>query len=230
MDELWVRYEAAVVTPALSAIEFAGSKGVRIERRITPEQLRETLQEKRVVTLFAHWRQGGFTRDSIQDPSWYVSEIRAARGPLGRALAQSLPHLASVDSGTLAEFLNERLRSFIVIEDSEQQSGATWVANDPQQNLDRNFEVFRTEYPNWNLPPVGIELANGIQSVSDLVRMVSSKFSGTLDLRMCNSVLPGEAIKRVAPRAQVLMNRELVTPEVQLALYKQTIHLLETGD
>ena len=53
---------------------------------------------------------------------------------------------------------------------------------------------------------------------------------GIAVLRLCNSSILGEEVKRVARRTTVMMNRRPATPAIQLPLYARTIAMLSSGD
>jgi hypothetical protein len=229
-EDVWARYKTAVVQPAVSVQSFIQTRGVFTAGRATAEVWHTTLRHRPVVSLVAHWHGAGFTVDMLERVPELIQEIKAAKGPAGRAMARALiaaapSHLGSLD--TLTRVLNAALRATAVIPE-ELQAGDVWVENDPDQILDRNFEVLRTEFPHWELQPAGMELADGIYPVTEMVSTFSHCYEGTLDLRMCHSIILGEAIKRAAPQARLVMNRRPVTPSVQLPLYQEVVQMLET--
>jgi hypothetical protein len=228
-ENVWDRYESAVAQPAHSVMEFAKMRGVFTSDRTTAEIWQTAVRNKQVVSLVAHWRSAGFSARIIEQVPNVVAEINLAQGPAGRTMSNALSAVgADVESPqTLAKLLNDSLRHAPVTQE-ESQGGVIWVANDPDQILDRNFEIVRAEFPHWPLQTVGMELADGVCSVTDMMGTFSSEYDGTQDLRMCHSVILGEAIKRVAPRSRVVMNQRAVRPSVQLPLYKEIVQMLET--
>jgi len=230
-EEVWARYENVVLEPATSVMEFAAAHGVLTRSRATAEVWRDTVREKQVVSLVAHWHAAGFSSEMIKNLPGVMSDIKAAQGPAGRAMNQALAvkRINVADAEDLAIILNEFLCSTLIIPDRP-QPGLEWVTNDPEQILVRNFDVVRMEFTHWQLRPAGMELADGIYSVAEMVSTFSSEYNGTLDLRMCHSVILGEAIKRAAPRCRIVMNQYPIRPLVQLPLYKLVLGMLEKGN
>src|SRR5260370_1706959 len=188
-EEIWAKYEQAVVQPALSAIEFAEARGVRIECRATLDVVQRIIQERVVLSLVAHWHTGGFVAATAERLPGLIPDICTSEGPAGRSMAAALADTVGLDSVTpsvLTSLLNRRLRTRLFVEE-DPHAGVTWVANDEEQIFDRNFTKVREEFPKWSLQPAAIELAYHIHSVPEIISIISSEYEGTIDLRMCHS-------------------------------------------
>ena len=230
-SDLWARYESVVVEPAVSAMDFARASGVLVTARTSLDAWKAAVSSRTVVSLVAHWHPAGFTASIIQRIPGLVDDVRQSQGAAAQRLAQALCTETSVtldQPQVLADVLNASLRHSLVVPE-EWEEGVTWVANDQEQVLHRNFESVATEFSQWQLTPPGMELSDGIHSANDIVSRVPDQCTATFDLRMCHSVILGEALKRAAPLSRIVMNARLVRPSVQLPLYKGVLMLLETG-
>lgn len=231
-DALWRQYDDRVAGPALQAARAIAQRGGRVIEQTTRSILRDALKQHPVVAVMAHWRVGKFAFGSSDEARAVLTQIEAGTRPVCRALAAVAPRSDSINgSDSLARVaagLNESLRHRLIVS-SDAPADDRWLSNDPDQLQDWNVSALREDFPHWPLVQAGMELADGVHPVNAIVDLVDPDYEGTLDLRMCHSVILGEAIKRAAPRARIVMNQRELTPSIQLPLYAQAVQMLETG-
>jgi len=226
MSQVWTRYERIVVTPALHAVRIARSRGALIYTRASVSDWREAVRARQVVSLVAHWRAAGFTAELIRAAPEIVTDMATSPARVASAMRRAVTDTTS-SASALATGLNKALRGSLLSPGG--QDGAVWVANDPEQRFEKNWQCLRQEFPGWGLPESGMELSDGSLPASSMADAFPGDYTGTQDLRMCHSVILGEAIKRAAPRSRVVMNQRPVRPHTQLALYGAVLEMLATG-
>jgi hypothetical protein len=227
IEQVWEKYERVVARPVTEAVGAARARGVLTHTRASVGVWRNVVEERSVVSLVAHWKAAGFTSDVIGATPNLLNDLADATGPAGRAMQLAVTAYGGVSSGATAHVLNDCLRAALL--ESNESRSVMVVANDPEQCLDRNWTHVMAEFPHWRLQESGMELADVRASATSMATAFRQEYTGTQDLRMCHSVMLGEAIKRAAPRSRVVMNQRPVRPLAQLALYGGILELLATG-
>lgn len=77
--------------------------------------------------------------------------------------------------------------------------------------------------------PDAVEFADGLYDVDDLAQVVPRDFRGVLDFTVCYSLPLIRAIKNIAPRSQIIANKNETALDERLALLRQTLRLLAAG-
>lgn len=230
IEMAWGRYAEAVARPAMEAAETAAEFGVCVSRSASLGDLRRAILNSAVVTIVAHWRRPGFTSSFFVSTPAIATSLRGCDCDACSLLRSGLALrglAAESDPGAVAHELNRILESELIVPDPLLE-GVTWVAS-AEPTLHRNWAVLREKHPEWSLRPAGMELAGGVSPSSSLTELFRPDPCITLDLRMCNSSILGEEVKRVARRTTVMMNRRPATPAIQLPLYARTIAMLSSG-
>jgi hypothetical protein len=80
------------------------------------------------------------------------------------------------------------------------------------------------EHTDW------IQFTDGFASLSKCIGGMPAAFCGLLDLTVCHSSRFIDQIKRMRPKSRILANRNVARLGVRLAMYRQLLALLQTGD
>jgi hypothetical protein len=231
IEMAWGRYRDAVARPALDAARTAAEFGVSVCRSASLADLRRAISKSAVVTIVAHCRRPGFTSSFLESSPAIASSLRGCACDACAFLRSGLAlRELSVESdpAAIAPELNRILESELIVPDPPME-GVTWVVSE-EPALHRNWAVLQELHPEWSLRPAGMELADGVCPISRLTALFRPDPCITLDLRLCNSSILGEEVKRVARCTTVMMNRRPATPAIQLPLYARTIAMLSSGE
>lgn len=75
-----------------------------------------------------------------------------------------------------------------------------------------------------------IQFAGGFVPLSECINSMPINFSGVLDLTVCHSSRFIDQIKKQRPASTILANRNVARLGVRLAMYRQVLRLLATGE
>lgn len=75
-----------------------------------------------------------------------------------------------------------------------------------------------------------IQFADGFAPLNNCIEGIPSTFCGLLDLTVCHSSRFIDQIKRKRPKSRVLANRNVARLAVRLAIYRQVLGLLKSGE
>jgi hypothetical protein len=69
----------------------------------------------------------------------------------------------------------------------------------------------------------GIELADGMISAREFIQAIPIEYNGLIDLRMCNSISLGAAIRRARKGVRAAVGKQKTYPDAAVVLYKTAI-------
>jgi len=241
LPSLWADHYAKVEAEAIVdvAAEVEGL-GVTVHCGATLASLGALVSLRKVVTLVAHWQSGTVRARDVVDPRALLQRLTEADVPFVRRVVRALPSdlhesmLARsrrhpIDAAWLEMFC-DRLSG--VLDDRpfwDVASGSEPERYDEAEILERNAACLRSEMPDLLRDGSGFEFADGTHPVARVIREIPDGYQGVLDLAVCHSVVPGEAIKRERRGCLVMINRRAASLAFRLPLYRQVIRLLEGG-
>lgn len=223
---------AGVVERVCSRVERLGVRVVRAARRA---DLGGLLRRYRVVTVVAHWRFVGLGADDLLDPAGLLAELTTPRillqQQIARAVAVRAPELLAdgpgQDRARAPEVLLEALNSMIADAHRGYHRGGVGDCAAHEEVLQRlTRPALEEAFPTLVRAAGSVELADGMHTVGEFVGEVPLDFAGVLDLSVCNSVLLGHAVKRIAPECLVANNRYPADLARRITLYRLVIEQL----
>jgi hypothetical protein len=237
-EVVWDRWYADFADFVLDVARDVARQGVAVCMDAGLDAVGELTRQHRVVTLFAHWCFPPLLASDVLRPDVVLAGIRAARGidtsavddlAVAALLASDERVEQAGDAQELASALNEALAPSIHYYVGASPGGlgnaASPLSHDkPQAGLTR--PLLEEAFPGCFKPARCLELGDGLWSIWDLVNGIKEDFDGVLDLTVCNSLIPGEIIKRYRRRCTAITNRQLASAEVRLVTYRHVIRSL----
>jgi hypothetical protein len=223
-DAAWNRWsdKAARIETGLKRLE---RKGVCIKRDAVIGDLLALMDGFEVITVFTHWRSALFRESDLRDPAAVGAALRDSGHPLHCAV-KDLSGVPPRGEERLAE-LNRAL--FGSTGDVPIQNEAD-CAPGRQSTLQTLWHERRSRLeacaPSLFRGGASIELADGFQTVENIVENVPLSFDRLLDLTICTCVLMATRIKQRAPGCYVACNDRWTYPLPRLLIYQRVIDLL----
>jgi hypothetical protein len=220
---------AGVVGRVCSRVE---RKGVRVLRAARLSDLRSLFEKYQVVTVLAHWKFMALAPDDLLDAPALLAELATPHGLLQEQIAQAvMARVPGLLSSTRSNGDPDELLAALnaIIADAHRAyrpggNGGTAGADEQLQRLTR--PVLEEAFPAFVRAGKSVELADGMHTVGAFTQTVPTHFEGVLDLSVCNSVLLGAAVKGVAPRSLVAMNRYPADIVQRISLYGLVVERL----
>jgi hypothetical protein len=206
--------------------------GVQVLRAVRLSDLRPLFERYRVITVLAHWKFMALAPQDLLDTPKMMAELQAPRGLLQEQIAQAVKArhpelLTGTPSRGGAEALLAALNA--VIADAHRgyrRSGNSGSASDDEMLQRLTRPALEEAFPTFVRAGKSVELADGMHTVSEFAQTVPPAFQGVLDLSVCNSVLLGAAVKRVAPGSLVANNRYPADIVQRITLYGLVVERL----
>lgn len=222
--------------PITRVLDECAALGVEVDYACTLESLARLAARKRVVILAAHWRSGLLQVSDVLDRSRFVTrlgteasgvfaELRAqihgsGHAGLLRAAAES-PH----DAEILAALV-EVLTKILSAKSLQHVGSLREVDADSSYFLSVNREILNAACPSELAAGAGVELCDATYSADAVARALEGRFSGIMDLVVCNSYLLAAAIKKVNPSCVIIANRDRTAPVARLFIARQVLRSL----
>jgi hypothetical protein len=231
---LWALYSDVAKFMNTVADEVS-ALGVNVVRRANHDDIGRAAQSYAVVTIVAHWRDGGVRAWEIGESSALARLLQSPVDELARRLRGML------QPSTIAMFdaVEEREWRRAVAHDISLRLPDVPLADDlwftasndskpPSADIRRdiNGALLRHRLRQFFRGAIGVELRDGIDSAERVAARLPPKWSGTLDLTVCHSVLLGEVVKRKFPASTVVTNLQRASPQVRLTIYRELIGIL----
>ena len=238
-EELWTKYRDSFSNLILAVTAEVEQLGVKVVYSLRIADVKSLFSNHRVVSIVSHWRGAYFVPDDIQDLPGFIerlkssSEARLLRSHLSVDLLVHLDHFDSNPSPSphdLRTRLTDELNRLLETHDLQEETGVADPNVQPLHEVERTYrnrihldEVFKAEIKGGNK----MEFCDGLKPVELIRNEIPDAFNGILDLIVCNSVLPGEAIKLTKKNFLVMSNEFPAVPSLSLLVYKAVMKTLK---
>jgi hypothetical protein len=233
----WEKYE-----PYIQVVEKCCSEvdklGAAVRRDVRRADLTTLCREYRVVTLVTHNRRAEIAPDDILDARGLLDTLRHpqtdVQALLRAAFAERAEELLYEDY--VSQLTTEELRAVVALVVNEIVNAAQALYDKPpasaRSDVSQSMSVTPTgltrltcelEFPEQIRPALAIEFADRLCAVGELLDAIPLDFNGTLDLTVCNSVMPAGPIMRWRENCLVVSNRYQLDLEVALTFYGQAL-------
>ena len=240
-EYLWEKYELY-----LQVIEECCSKvsklGAATWRNTRLADLAMLCRKYSVITLVTHSRLAEVTPDDIIDAHSLLGALRNpqtdVQALVRAAFVERAEELLYEDYVTqitpaelrtvVAEVVNEIVNSAQALYEKPSAS-AQFDASQSTFVLATGLTRFacELEFPEQIRPAPAFEFTDGLCTASELLDAIPLDFTGTLDLTVCNSVMPAGPIMRWREQCLVISNRYKLDLEVALTFYGQALAWLQ---
>jgi hypothetical protein len=213
-----------------------GARGVTIVRRASAADIAHAAGSHAVITIVAHWRDGGVRCWEIEEPRALATLLQNPRDEPSRRLRGMLQQatMAMADAPETVEWCSHVARDISAALPDMPLDDNLWVAatadsEPPHADVRRdvNGAFLRRRLPHMFCGTIGVELRDDIHPAERIAEQLPARWSGTLDLTVCHSILLGELVKRRTPATTVITNRHRASPQVRLNIYRELIRILE---
>jgi len=225
--------EAAIVDDVVEAVR---GHGVEVVFDLNLARLGSLCERFGVVTLVAHWKPAEVFWDDIRDPIALARQLREGNDPLiaiiRKRLSMDARRLISDPSNSvegranIQKALSKELTELLASEElGHIQPGGT-----SNSRTFRNREQLDSIFGSALAPGNRVEFADGLHRIQDVVSQVPEKFTGILELSVCNSIFLAEAIRRRCRQCRgIVANEEPTSTAFRLVLYKYVIKVIATS-
>lgn len=227
-ERLWAAYAPLARLAAEVASEMA-RLGVHVIRRATASDFSRTAIDCSVVTLVAHSLGPDVRPSDVLDPFKVATSVTTIRDALGLPAHAAPAAPGAGDVETVAKWLNA-----LIDFDLE-----AMTANPDAADIRRMSQLVHAYTIRWRrrrtvegLVPgalaagVGVEFADGFQSIESLDEMLPLELTGTIDFTVCESVLLGQTLRARRAGGVILSNADLTSADFRIALYRQTVSFM----
>jgi len=239
-EELWGRYQSNFVALVERVATEVERLGVTVVRDLKLTDLPSTLNGPDVVSLVSHWRAAEVEPDDFVDFSGFVNRLRDSSVDLVSHIRQGLSSKVAQQvqqAGTTGDYspdfqkeLIGELNALLENDNLGQRPGFEDSANEHRLPVEYRSYLNRIELENAfdGMLQKGnrMEFFDGLQSVRSIRDQIPDEFRGFLDLIVCNSVLPAEAIKSMKRNCLIIANQFPARPSFRLLVYKAIIQTL----
>lgn len=237
-EALWsAAYEPREATPIARVLEDCAVIGVEVDCACTLTSLAELSQRKRVIILAAHWRSGLLQLADLRSvPSFAARLATEPEGTLAELRRRVVHHghgsvLDEVLRGRNAPASNSRLicvlQEILRSEPLEpSRDGLREVRADASHYQALNRKLLNEACPEELTRGFGLELCDGTHDPEAVAVSLMGRFSGIMDMVVCNSYLLAAAIKQVNPDCLLMVNREKTSPVARLLLAREVLKSL----
>lgn len=225
-----------LVSLARDVAEEARSHGVTVCRPTRLDDLPELFEQHKVVTLVAHWCFIDLQAGDISDVDSFRTLLTASAAvengnddlpnrPTDALLRDDPLVQAAVTAADLAAALNrlllpsQRYYEWVPSAGEEVPSGTDAIAGITRVLLEEM-------YPGFIAQGLCLELADRLCSVWEFIQSVPRDFDGIVDMTVCNSIIPAEALRRHRSDCNVVCNTYRARAEVRLEIYRHVIRSL----
>jgi hypothetical protein len=240
LTEYRTRYRAAAAAYAAYAPAARAMEGLCLDCRAlgatvildaTAADVARQAARARVLVLLTHMAFPPLREADVRDGPALVDRVARGEEPEWEILRAVLPCPASVS--TVVDAFN------VLCAETQKRLDAAPVSDlrEAAASIRQGFGaggLLRFDRPRIDelcgpavlAPATGIELAGGMISAAQLIAAFPSNYEGFVDLRMCNSIAVGAALRRAQPGAQIAVSKRKVRPDLSLALLKAALGLL----
>lgn len=239
-EDLWNKYEANFVTLVEGVAIEVERLGVKVVRNLKLGDIPYLFSDRDVISLLSHWRGAYIEPEDFIDFYAFVEKLRTSSNEDIALIRQALPSevvvrlrqfdVSDTDKSSFEKDLIDALNSVLENENLGRNRG---FENSPteqplriEQRVYLNRIVLEGAFEGELIKGNRMEFFDGLQSVNAIRDQIPNKFEGLLDLIVCNSVLPAEAIKSLKRNFLIIANQFPAKPSFRLLLYKAIIRTL----
>lgn len=222
---LWDGYAPLARLASEIAAEMA-SLGVCVTRRVTAAEFGEAAARCAVVTLVAHSLGPDVRATDVLDPSAVLRSAPAIEEGLEFTLDRPIAPPRTAARETIACWLNALIDCHLPALDFSPGAANIRRLSHLVQSYTIRWRRRRTIeriVPGSLAGGVGVEFADGFQSIESVDDLLPERLSGTLDFTVCESVLLGQTLRARRAGGVILSNADLTSADFRLALYRQTV-------
>ncbi|HTU21775.1 MAG TPA: hypothetical protein VMG10_27300 [Gemmataceae bacterium] len=211
------------------------SLGVTVCRGTRLADLPALFERHKVVTLVAHWCLVGLRGADILNVNGFCALLRTSarderdgklpERPTDAPLRDDEKVRSATTAADLATALNrlleptQRYYEWDSKPGEEIPCGEIATAGFTRVHLEEH-------YPGFIAPARCLELADGLCTVWEFINKVPPLYDGIVDMTICNSIIPAEALRRRRSACNALTNTFKARAEVRLELYRHVIRSL----
>ena len=230
VEEGW-RAFARTAAVARALLGECAELGATVVRDATLDHLAAGMRSFPVVTLIAHMEFPRVSPDDVlnaaafqrlvrhaPEPEWeWIRSECAGSGGMSEAVAAMNRVLEASRRDVMAAPIKNLREAARVV---RQRSGAFGLLRVDRPRLDElcGPAVLR--------PGRGVELANGMVTAAEFIGAIPHSYDGFLDLRLCNSIALGAAIRRARSRIHLAVGKRRTYVEVALVLCKTALAVM----
>lgn len=239
MDEMWRVYYADIANEATKFVPTMKRAGVTVSSDTTLKEFIALLAGKKVVILIAHWRSDLLQTDDVCDEHNFVSAVsrsdNAILFPVRRMIVNREERVLSNGQLSIPLIIDEINRSLIkalrIIPEDRVLEENVYPAS-----IESQLHTARASFAEELFPSIrngaGVEFADGVKPLEEIVESFPSTFEGVLDLSICNCGLLAEMLRaRTLNRDRWLAiwtERPVVIAD-RLVFYGYMLRLLKLG-
>jgi hypothetical protein len=226
----WSAYSAAAQL-AIALCRDCRELGATVVFDATLSALAEHAARFPVVVLMTHMAFPTVEKADLRDSRALFERVQTGEEIEWELLRSVLPQEADTDD--LLDAINRLLT------DTHRQLSA-YPVEDPRdaqaaaRQRHTGYGLLRFDRPRLDelcsadilAPGLGIELSTGMITAQEFVSAFPLNFDGLLDLRMCNSISAGAALRRARPQARVAVSKRQVRMDASLCLIKATLQCM----
>ncbi len=212
-----------------SLMQFLRRKKVRVIANATLADWRQTQEVVKVIVLFAHWRSGLIHDREVRWGDFELLQMgqHPENGILGRL--REITEQASGDHAAIVKRLNQILLEGQLGPHPWFGQGLNQRPASAEHRVFINRKLLEAALPAVFGRSTSVEFNDGLIDIETIAGFASARFTGVIDLSVCNSVLLGELIKDRAPHCLAVSTRLPARVDFRLVFYRALFDLLGSG-
>lgn len=239
-EELWAQYRdnmSRLIEGVAIEVERLGVKVVRSVRLMDIPSL---FSDRDIITLVSHWRASDVEAQDFIDFARFVDKLKNSsddvivhlRQRLSSSVAKQVHQYEMTDENfsSFQKLLVDELNSLLESENLGRRRGfdnsATEQPLHAEQRTYLNRITMDAAFDGELKKGNRMEFFDGLQSAEAIRDKIPDRFAGFLDLIVCNSILPAEAIRSMKRNCLIISNQFPAQPSFRLLLYKAMIQAL----